>query len=155
MNCAEFAEAKHDLLDERLPEETAREARAHAQGCAACRSDLQSLQRLLAALEGAAADELPRAARTRVMGALLAAAQGAPEIMTLPEVAAYLRVSEATVRSALDRIPHFDVGGELRFRRAGLDRWIEREEQQPARSGITGPVLTLISADAIPGALAG
>jgi len=158
MTCDEFTAVKHDLVDGRLPEDVTREARSHAAGCAACAEELGSLERLRQALSEAGADALPGNTRLRVMGALLAAAQAEaspPETMTLPEVAAYLRVSESGVCAVLDRIPHFEVAGEVRFRRESLERWIAREEEQPAASTLAGPVLTLLTGDAVPGMLAG
>ena len=159
MNCAGFASAKHDLIDRELPDAQACEALAHAKDCAACGAELRELEGLRTALLACPQGEWPAAARVRAMGALLEAAArecpSPPEVMTLAEVAAHLRVTQAAVRTTLDRIPHFEIGGEVRFRRAGLERWIEREEARPADAGLTGPVLTLIRADAIPGALAG
>ncbi len=73
---------------------------------------------------------------------------GAPEdeetmsetILTIKEVADYLKVTERTLyRLAQEgKIPAFKVGGSWRFRRDDLDRWIEdqtntAEEQRNAR----------------------
>ena len=48
------------------------------------------------------------------------------EILTLDEVAAYLKAGKRTVyRLAADKkIPAFKLGGTWRFRRSELDRWI-------------------------------
>lgn len=48
------------------------------------------------------------------------------EILTLDEVAAYLKVGKRTVYrlAAAGKIPAFKLGGIWRFRRADLDRWI-------------------------------
>ena len=48
------------------------------------------------------------------------------EILTLAEVAAYLKAGKRTVyRLAQNReIPAFKLGGTWRFRRSELDRWI-------------------------------
>lgn len=48
------------------------------------------------------------------------------EILTLDEVAAYLKAGKRTVyRLAADRkIPAFKLGGTWRFRKADLDQWI-------------------------------
>ena len=107
MNCAEFALAKHGLIDRELPEAQARDALAHAADCAACAAALQDLEGVRTALLAAAEQEWSAGARVRVGGALL----------------------EAAAR--------------------------EGEETRPTDMGLTGPVLTLIATDAIPGALAG
>jgi excisionase family DNA binding protein len=54
-----------------------------------------------------------------------------PEIMTSYELAAYLRVSRATVIRLLKRrnLPGFRVGVDYRFRRADIDEWIEAREK--------------------------
>ena len=48
------------------------------------------------------------------------------EILTLEEVAAYLKAGKRTVyRLAQEgKIPAFKLGGTWRFRRSALDRWI-------------------------------
>lgn len=48
------------------------------------------------------------------------------DILTLTEVAAYLRVTKRTLyRLAQEgRLPAFKLGGTWRFRREELDRWI-------------------------------
>jgi excisionase family DNA binding protein len=51
------------------------------------------------------------------------------EIMTLREVATYLKIKEKTAYrlAAEGRIPGFKVGGSWRFRMADLERWIEAQ----------------------------
>lgn len=48
------------------------------------------------------------------------------EILTLDEVAAYLKAGKRTVYrlAQAGRIPAFKLGGTWRFRRAELDQWI-------------------------------
>ncbi len=48
------------------------------------------------------------------------------EILTLDEVAAYLKVGKKTAYrlAQLGHIPGFKLGGSWRFRRTELDRWI-------------------------------
>ena len=56
------------------------------------------------------------------------------EILTLPEVALLLKVAEKTVYTMAQKaqLPAFKVGGQWRFKRVDIDRWIE---QQKAASG--------------------
>ena len=51
------------------------------------------------------------------------------EILTLDEVAAYLKAGKRTVyRLAADKkIPAFKLGGTWRFRKADLERWIAQQ----------------------------
>ncbi len=52
------------------------------------------------------------------------------EILTLEEVADYLRLSPNTLRDKvrLRQIPFHKVGGSIRFRRSKIDRWINQGE---------------------------
>lgn len=51
------------------------------------------------------------------------------EILTIDEVAAYLKAGKRTVyRLAADKkIPAFKLGGTWRFRKADLEQWIARQ----------------------------
>lgn len=53
------------------------------------------------------------------------------DILTIREVAEYLRLAEKTVyRYASEgKIPSFKVGGAWRFRKSEIDRWIAQQEQ--------------------------
>lgn len=52
------------------------------------------------------------------------------EILTLPEVALLLKVAEKTVYTMAQKtqLPAFKVGGQWRFKRIDIDRWIERQK---------------------------
>jgi len=52
------------------------------------------------------------------------------EIMTLDEVARYLRVDADTVWNMLDELPHFQIGYELRFKKSSIDEWIHAKENR-------------------------
>lgn len=53
------------------------------------------------------------------------------EILTIKEVADYLKVTERTIYrlAAAKRIPAFKVGGMWRFRKADIDSWIAAQFQ--------------------------
>ncbi len=58
----------------------------------------------------------------------------APEtVMTVKEVADYLRVNQRTVyRLAVDgKLPAFKVGATWRFKRSDIDGWITAQSNQP------------------------
>ena len=65
------------------------------------------------------------------------------EIMTVKELAAYLRVHPSTLYKLLRRgmLPGFRIGSEWRFHRGVVDRW--RLEGNPERddpsTGVSGP----------------
>ena len=50
-------------------------------------------------------------------------------IMTIGEVADYLKVTERTIYrlAGAKQIPAFKVGGSWRFSRADIDRWIQQQ----------------------------
>lgn len=52
------------------------------------------------------------------------------EILTIKEVATFLKVAERTVYMLAQsaRLPGFKVGGQWRFRRSDLDNWIEQQK---------------------------
>jgi excisionase family DNA binding protein len=52
------------------------------------------------------------------------------EILTLPEVAALLKVAEKTVYTMAQKaeMPAFKVRGQWRFKREDIDAWIEQQK---------------------------
>ncbi|ODW58666.1 DNA-binding protein [Vibrio parahaemolyticus] len=52
------------------------------------------------------------------------------QILTLKEVAAYLKLAEKTAYRLVSegRLPGFKVGGSWRFKCGDLDRWIEEQK---------------------------
>jgi excisionase family DNA binding protein len=57
----------------------------------------------------------------------------ASAIMTIGEVAEYLKVTERTIYrlAAAKQIPAFKVGGSWRFSKADMDEWIKKQSTQP------------------------
>lgn len=54
------------------------------------------------------------------------------DIMTIPEVAEYLKLTEKTAYrlAAEGKIPGFKIGGSWRFRKADIDEWIELQKKE-------------------------
>lgn len=54
------------------------------------------------------------------------------EILTIKQVAEFLKVTERTIYrlAAAKKIPAFKVGGTWRFSRADIDRWIRQQAMQ-------------------------
>jgi len=59
------------------------------------------------------------------------------EILTLDEVAAYLKAGKRTVYRLAQQgdIPAFKLGGTWRFRRTELDRWISASIEKNPKQG--------------------
>lgn len=53
------------------------------------------------------------------------------QILTLKEVAAYLKIAEKTAYklAAAGKLPGFKVGGSWRFKAADIERWIEEKKK--------------------------
>ncbi len=54
------------------------------------------------------------------------------DILTIKEVAEYLKIKEKTAYklAAEGKLPGFKAGGSWRFRRSEIEKWIERQERQ-------------------------
>jgi excisionase family DNA binding protein len=59
----------------------------------------------------------------------MATTQGRGGILTIPEIAKYLKVTERTIYklAAARKIPAFKVGGSWRFSATDIDVWIKRQ----------------------------
>ncbi|MDY0012929.1 MAG: helix-turn-helix domain-containing protein [Rhodocyclaceae bacterium] len=59
------------------------------------------------------------------------------EILTIKQVADYLKVTERTIYrlAAAKKIPAFKVGGTWRFSRADIDTWIKLQSMEALESG--------------------
>lgn len=58
-------------------------------------------------------------------------------ILTIKEVAVYLKVTERTIYrlAAAKKIPAFKVGGTWRFSREDIDRWIKQQSMEGLAEG--------------------
>jgi excisionase family DNA binding protein len=53
-------------------------------------------------------------------------------ILTIPEVALYLKISKSKIYNLVSRkeIPHLKIGRNVRIRQTDLQRWIEKQTNQ-------------------------
>lgn len=131
-------------------------ARRHLDSCSSCRASFATLERQLKTLS----DPLPSGGERALSGALKmlglstpAAASKAGEtvrtsaaspaealltddILTLGEVAAYLRIDLEQARSLLCELPHLNIGGAVRIRRSALEAFLKRMEAESTRRPI-------------------
>ena len=70
--------------------------------------------------------------RSYQMSQPMATSAGQSEILTIREVADYLKVTERTIYrlAAAKKIPAFKVGGTWRFSRADIDVWIKQQSME-------------------------
>ncbi len=108
----------------------------HIASCDACRRRLASLRRVDAALRNLPAQQPP--AETILAARRLLSEETRPkrepEVLTLEEVAAMLRIDLEQLRPFVTDLPAFELGGQIRVRRARLLEWIEQRERQFSRS---------------------
>jgi excisionase family DNA binding protein len=71
------------------------------------------------------------------------AAPEIPEIMTVDDLAEYLKVHYSTVYRLLKRsdLPGFRLGSDWRFRRAEIDRWIAQQQVGPSGNQAGTPAM--------------
>ena len=163
MNCHEVRKLKHDFADGDLAENVGLAVEEHLRECPACAEAVASLARLRALLRASAREQPSEAALRRGLAALARAAGTSeahphlapPLIMTLPELAAFLRVSEQEAHVVAHQIPHFAVAGKMRFRRVMVERWIELQEQRTAAAVSGVPILSLVPDEGAAWALVG
>ncbi|MBI5509509.1 MAG: helix-turn-helix domain-containing protein [Deltaproteobacteria bacterium] len=57
-------------------------------------------------------------------------------VLTLHELAAYLRVADKTIYGLAQRglMPEFKVGGQWRFRRSDVEAWVEAQTTRTPRT---------------------
>lgn len=55
--------------------------------------------------------------------------QARPEVLTMEEAAAFLRVSIEDLEKEFNTLPVFSIGGRMRIRRSQLTEWIEERER--------------------------
>ena len=67
-------------------------------------------------------------------------AKAKPDILTIIEVAEYLKVAERTMYrlAAAKKIPAFKVGGTWRFSRADIDAWIKKQSMEVIDASLAG-----------------
>ena len=122
------------------------EIEAHVGSCENCRKKLAALADVDASVTALVEAEPPASVVLRVRRRLSEELRGRdePEIMTLKEVAEYLRISLDDLGEVLDEIPAFELAGQIRIRRAKLVEWVERREQEFLRSRIASEVAALV-----------
>ena len=107
----------------------------HVDGCDDCRRRLAAIERADGALAA-----LPR--REPTASAILAVRRavsnvtrggGEPEIMTLDEVADFLRISPKELGQIAEELPAFELAGRVRVRRSRLVEWVQKRERDYTR----------------------
>lgn len=111
------------------------EIRRHASACGRCRERLEALRQTDAALAALPPVEPPPATVQAARQVLSEATrEAAPRrIMTLDEVAAFLRLAGEQLDEIVEELPAFELAGQIRVRRERLIEWVEQRERAYAR----------------------
>jgi anti-sigma factor RsiW len=121
-------------LDGDLRRAPAARLAAHAGACPKCRQRVADLRRQADALRTELRRDVPQDVLARLRHLLPPADTGETwtEVLTLDEVARYLRVALDDLDMVAADLPAFEVAGQVRVRHTELLRWIARREQDYA-----------------------
>jgi hypothetical protein len=125
-----------------LPPDRSEQLRDHLAGCDACRRRLDAIEEVDTRLTRLR-QHVPAAGavlETRRLLSREVRGTGGQEVMTLEDVAEFLRVSVEDLSEAVPELPAFEIGGRIRVRRTKLIEWIEQRERAYARSRIESEV---------------
>lgn len=135
MTCDITPENLAAYADGDLPADRLDEIRRHLATCPACRQRLDALARADALLAAAGRAQPPTHALLAARHALTQATGRAPanEIMTLDDVADFLRLTPDQLGEIADQLPAFELAGQIRIRRERLLQWVEQRERSYTR----------------------
>ena len=120
---------------------------AHVSECQACRRRLEVLSQVDSSLNQLHRSEPPASAllkARRILSAELRASE-TPEIMTLDDIARFLRVDDDALGEIVEDLPAFEIAGEIRVRRAKLIKWVEQRELAYMKSTTQSGVSRILS----------
>ena len=131
MTCEVTSEDLAALTAGDLDQARAAQVRAYAETCPHCRRRLTALAAADAALAAVRPLEVPAGALLETRRVLSESVRGAglAEIMTLEEVAAFLRIKPVELGEVIEELPAFELAGQVRVRRARLIEWVEQRER--------------------------
>lgn len=135
MSCEVTYEDLAALAAGDLDEPRRAEVEAHLGECPRCRRRVAALNRADAALAGLRPAAPAPAAIVAARRAVAELTRGGrdPEIMTLEEVAEFLRIAPADLGEIVEELPAFELAGQVRVRRARLIEWIAARERAYTR----------------------
>jgi hypothetical protein len=109
--------------------------RDHMASCAACRQHAAALDAADDSLRLLVNQSPPPHVVERTLKSMAATIEsaGAGEIMTLDEVADFLKIPADDLELFVHELPAFELAGHIRVRRSQLMEWIERRERQHMR----------------------
>ncbi len=125
------------------------EIEEHLSGCDRCRDRLEALRDVDSALGSPRRAEPSARAVLEARRAISRELRGtsSPEIMTLDEVAEFLRLAPDQLEEIAEGLPAFELAGQLRVRRERLVEWVEQRELVYVRRNIESSVSRSLAGD--------
>ena len=126
------------------------ELAGHVAECGECRKRLDALRSVDDALRRLPRPEPPASVLLNVRRELAREIRSntpLPEVMTLDEVAVFLRVSVDQLGDLSADLPAFELGGQIRVRRERLVEWVEQRERDYMRNTIASRVARTMAAN--------
>ena len=140
MSCDVIYEELAAFASGDIDEQRREQLEQHISQCGHCRRRLEAIGKTDALLQTLAPLQPGRSAVLAARRAVSEQTRGAraPEIMTLAEVAVFLRVTPEQLGEVVDELPAFELGGQIRVRRTKLVEWVEQRERDYAREAAAG-----------------
>ncbi|MHC4502557.1 MAG: zf-HC2 domain-containing protein [Planctomycetota bacterium] len=125
------------------------EIEEHLARCDRCRDRLDALRDVDSALGALPRAEPSARAVLEARRALSRELRGgsSPEIMTLDEVAEFLRLTPDQLEEIASGLPAFELAGQIRVRRERLVEWVEQRELVYVRRNIESSVARSLAGD--------
>ncbi len=146
MECEVSYEELSRFASGELDEERAWQVQDHLRSCERCRRHEAALRALDGRLRQLRRIEPPAGAVLEARRTLSRQVRGGgPEVMTLGEVAEFLRVPQDALAEVMEELPAFELGGYVRVRRARLVEWIEQRERAYVRARAESEVAQILA----------
>jgi hypothetical protein len=132
--CEKYVELLPEFLEGALEGNEAAEVALHLGECAECRDELGFVRNLTTAARQMPQPRPDDTAVLRITEAIRATqarprGTGYGPVLSVEDLADYLRVDLETLEPYLADIPCFELGGKLLFRRETVEGWVRQREQ--------------------------
>jgi hypothetical protein len=125
----------------------------HITECEICRRRIATLTQMDQSLRTFDLQKLSDQAALQIRKTLSREIRGSacPEIMTLTDVANFLRLSPTQLEEIIDELPAFELAGQIRVRRTRLIDWIEQRERDFFQTNIESAMAKNVSRFSVKG----
>lgn len=140
MKCPDFRTRMPAYIDGDLPQQEREALENHLAKCRSCHRQFDSLKQGDAALASLGQLPVPAGILNQARAEITTGSglETLSEIMTLNEVAAFLKIDSRVLGDLVEQLPLFELAGNLRIRRQALLDWIRERERDFARTHLQG-----------------